>query len=87
MCMLKKEIKLVILVGRDEALLNYLSRIAVNPKEFPRMNRAGTMIYMKWLTNPERRQKNIAEFGKDKYGAPLFSPTRGTGRPAVNKEK
>jgi tungstate transport system substrate-binding protein len=69
---LKKEVKLVILVENDEALLNYISLIPVNPKKFPRVNYADTMIFVKWLTDPAKGQKIIADFGKDKYGAPLF---------------
>jgi len=33
---LRNEIKLVVLVEKDEALLNYISLIPVNPKKFPR---------------------------------------------------
>jgi tungstate transport system substrate-binding protein len=69
---LKKEIKLVILVENDEALLNYISLIPLNPKKFPRVNYADTMTLVKWLTDPAKGQKIIADFGKDKYGAPLF---------------
>jgi tungstate transport system substrate-binding protein len=69
---LKKEINLVILVENDEALLNYISLIPVNPKKFPRVNHADTMIFVKWLTDPAKGQKIISDFGKDKYGAPLF---------------
>jgi tungstate transport system substrate-binding protein len=69
---LKKEIKLVILVEKDEALLNYISLIPLNPKKFPRVNHADTMTFVKWLTDPAKGQKIIADFGKDKYGAPLF---------------
>ena len=69
---LKKEIKLVILVEKDEALLNYISLIPVNPKKFPRVNHDDAMKFVKWLTDPAKGQKIIADFGKDKYGAPLF---------------
>jgi len=69
---LKKEIKLVILVEKDEALLNYISLIPVNPKKFPRVNHANAMTFVKWLTDPAKGQNIIADFGKDKYGAPLF---------------
>jgi tungstate transport system substrate-binding protein len=44
----------------------------VNPKKFPRVNHADTMTFVKWLTDPAKGQKIISEFGKDKYGAPLF---------------
>ena len=35
---LQKEIKLVVLVEKDEALLNFISIIPVNPKKFPKVN-------------------------------------------------
>jgi len=69
---LQKEIKLAVLVEGDEALLNFISLIPVNPQKFPRVNVADTMKFIKWLTSPEKGQKIIADFGKDKYGSPLF---------------
>jgi tungstate transport system substrate-binding protein len=29
---------------------------------------------VKWLTAPDKGQKIIQDFGKDKYGSPLFFP-------------
>jgi len=69
---LEKEIKLVILVEKDEALLNYISLIPLNPKRFPCVIHVDTMSYVKWLTDPAKGQRLIADFGKDKYGVPLF---------------
>jgi tungstate transport system substrate-binding protein len=69
---LKDQIKLKILVEKDEALLNFISLIPVNPRKFPKVNHADTMKFVQWLTSPEKGQKIIADFGKDKYGAPLF---------------
>ncbi len=71
---LKGQIKLAILVEKDEALLNYISLIPVNPKKFPRANYEDAMVFVKWLTSPEKGQKIIQNFGKDKYGSPLFFP-------------
>jgi tungstate transport system substrate-binding protein len=71
---IKDKIKLVILVEKDEALLNFMTLIPVNPKKFPRANYADAMIFVKWLTSPEKGQKIIRDFGKDKYGSPLFFP-------------
>jgi len=71
---LQKEIKLVVLVEKDEALLNFISVIPVNPKKFPRVNYEATMKFVKWLTSPEKGQLIIRDFGKDKYGSPLFFP-------------
>lgn len=71
---LKDKIKLVLLVEKDEALLNYISLIPVNPQKFPRANHADAMRFVQWLTDPEKGQKIIRDFGKDKYGSPLFFP-------------
>jgi len=32
------------------------------------------MIFVKWLISPDKGQAVIKEFGKDKYGNPLFFP-------------
>jgi tungstate transport system substrate-binding protein len=69
---LKDQIRLEILVEKDEALLNFISLIPVNPKKFPKVNYADTMQFVHWLTSPEKGQTIIGDFGKDKYGAPLF---------------
>lgn len=71
---LKDKIKLVVLVEKDEAMLNYISLIPANPKKFPKANYNDTMIFVKWLTSPDKGQKIIENFGKDKYGSPLFFP-------------
>lgn len=71
---LKDQIKLVILVEKDEALLNYINLIPVNPQKFPRANHGDVMVFVKWLTSPEKGQRIIRDFGKDKYGSPLFFP-------------
>jgi len=71
---LKSQIKLVILVEGDEVLLNYMSLIPVNPQKFPKVNYNEAMLFVKWLTSPQKGQKIIRDFGKDKYGSPLFFP-------------
>lgn len=71
---LQKQIKLVVLVEKDEALLNFITLIPVNPKKFPNANYQDTMVFVKWLTAPDKGQKIIRDFGKDKYGSPLFFP-------------
>jgi tungstate transport system substrate-binding protein len=71
---LKDKLKLVILVEKDEALLNFMSLIPVNPKMFPRANYDDAMRFVQWATSPEKGQKIIRDFGKDKYGSPLFFP-------------
>jgi tungstate transport system substrate-binding protein len=71
---IKDQIKLAVLVEGDEALLNYISVIPVNKKKFPRVNAEDVKIFVAWLTSPEKGQKIIRDFGKDKYGLPLFFP-------------
>jgi tungstate transport system substrate-binding protein len=71
---LKGQIKLDILVERDEALLNYITLIPVNPQKFPKVNYEDTMVFVRWLTSPKKGQRIIKDFGKDKYGSPLFFP-------------
>jgi tungstate transport system substrate-binding protein len=69
---IKDKIKLAILVEGDEALLNFISLIPVNPAKFKGINHKDTMTFVKWLTSPKKGQKIIQDFGKDKYGGPLF---------------
>ncbi len=71
---LKDQIKLVVLVEKDEALINYMTLIPINPQKFPKTNYQDAMVFAKWLTSPEKGQKIIRDFGKDKYGSPLFFP-------------
>jgi tungstate transport system substrate-binding protein len=51
-----------------------MSLIPVNPMKFPQVNYEDAMTFVKWLTSPEKGQKIISDFGKDKYGASLFFP-------------
>ena len=71
---IKDQIKLAVLVEGDEALLNYISLIPVNPEKCPKVNTKYTMNFVKWLTSPKKGQLIIRDFGKDKYGSPLFFP-------------
>ena len=71
---LKDQIKLHILVEGDEALLNFISLIPVNPAKFPNVNNKDAMTFVKWLTSPAKGQLIIRDFGKDKYGSALFFP-------------
>jgi len=54
---MKKEIKLVVLVEKCPDLLNYISLIPVNPKKFSRVNYEDAMVFVKWLTSPEKGQR------------------------------
>lgn len=82
---IQKEIKLAILVENDEAMLNFMSLIPVNAAKFPRVNQAGAMQFVQWMTAPEKGQLIIRDFGKDKYGAPLFFPNSDAWRKSRGK--
>ena len=82
---LKKELKLAILVENDEAMLNFMSLIPVNQQKFPRVNWTGAMQFIGWVTAPGKGQLIIRDFGKDKYGEPLFFPNSEAWRKSQGK--
>ena len=85
---MKDQIKLVVLVEKDEVLLNFISLIPVNPQKFPKVNYEDAMKFVQWLTSPEKGQKIIEDFGRDKYGSPLFFPNSKEWRkPKIKKNK
>jgi len=82
---LKNDIKLAILVENDEAMLNFISLIPVSQKKFPQVNSEDAMTFVKWLTAPDKGQKIVQEFGKEKFGAPLFFPNSNEWKAAQGK--
>lgn len=66
-------IDLSILVEGDPILFNPYGVIAVNPKVHPHVNFDLAMNFINWFTSVPT-QKMIGEFGKDKFGQPLFTP-------------
>ena len=81
----RNRIKLAILVENDEAMLNFISLIPVNPAKFPRVNAAAAMQFVQWMTAPEKGQTIIRDFGKDQYGAPMFFPNSDAWRKKTGK--
>ncbi len=71
---LKKQIALQVLVEGDEALLNRISLIPVSQRKFPQVNSEDAAAFVKWLCDPAKGQKIVADFGKDVYGQSLFFP-------------
>lgn len=71
---LKNSVQLTILVEGDEAMLNHIFLIPVSQKKFPGVNSVDTLAFVRWLTAPAKGQKIIADFGREKFGAPLFFP-------------
>ena len=62
-------LSLVVLVEKHEAMLNPYGIIRVTDAKNPE----GAEAYANFITSPQG-QAIIAEFGKDKYGQPLFFP-------------
>jgi len=81
----RDKINLAILVENDEAMLNFMSLIPVNSGKFPRVNAAAAMQFLAWMTAPEKGQTIIRDFGKDKYGAPMFFPNSDAWRKKMGK--
>ena len=55
-------------------MLNFISVIPVNPEKFARVNAADAAAFAAWLTAPDKGQAIIRDFGRQKFGAPLFFP-------------
>jgi tungstate transport system substrate-binding protein len=76
---MKSKITLEILVERDEILMNNMSVIPVNPTKFPQVHYQEAMQFVEWLQSKEA-QIIIRDFGKDKFGEPLFFPNSPEGK-------
>ncbi len=72
----KKNLQLEIVSEGDPALLNIYHVMQVNPEKFSKVNAAGSKAFVEFMVAPET-QKIIGDFGKDKYGSPLFFPDAG----------
>jgi tungstate transport system substrate-binding protein len=70
---LKRDLRLHVLVEKDEDLLNHIAVIRVNPVRFPRVNAADAQRFVDWLVSDDA-QRLIQAFGVDRYGEPLFFP-------------
>lgn len=72
----KKNIKMEILSEGDKSLLNIYHVMQVNPEKFTKVNNEGGKAFVDFMVASDT-QKMIKEFGKDKYGEPLFFPDAG----------
>jgi len=70
---LKKNLGLEILSEGDPIFMNVYHVIEANPEKFPKANSAGAKQFADFLVS-DATQKMIAEYGKEKYGSPLFFP-------------
>ncbi len=67
----QKNLSLKILVEGDPLLLNIYHVMEVNPAKFAKVNKDGAKAFADFLLSAEG-QEIIKNFGKDKYGQPLF---------------
>jgi tungstate transport system substrate-binding protein len=67
------KLSLNILVEGDSVLLNIYHVIVVDPAKSTLINAAGAKAFYDFMVAPAT-QKVIGDFGKDKYGKPLFFP-------------
>ena len=76
---LKDRLSLAVLVEGEADLLNVYHVITLSPDRHPGVDLEGAAAFMDYLPSPGT-QKAIGEFGRDKYGVPLFKPAlKGTG--------
>lgn len=66
-------ITLDLLISQGDELLNVYSAIAVNQTRHPQTNFDDAIDFIKFLASDEGQQL-ISDYGKDKYGQPLFYP-------------
>jgi tungstate transport system substrate-binding protein len=69
-------LQLMILVEKDNSLLNVYHVITVNPDKWPNVNYAGALAFLNFLVAPATQQV-IGSFGVQKYGQQLFIPDAG----------
>jgi tungstate transport system substrate-binding protein len=72
----KANVRLDVLSEGDKSLLNIYHVMQVNPEKFAKVNSKGGKAFVEFMIAPET-QKMIGDFGKDKFGQPLFFPDAG----------
>lgn len=80
----QKNLTLNILVQGEKALLNIYHVEQVNPARFPKVNADGAKAFVDFMVSPDT-QEMIADFGKDKYGQPLFFADAGKSEDQIGK--
>ena len=74
----RAQLALPILLDGDPALFNVYHVMPVNPQKFPNVgiNQVGGRAFADFMVAPET-QRLIGEFGRDRFGQPLFVPDAG----------
>jgi tungstate transport system substrate-binding protein len=76
------DLNLMVLAEGDEILFNPYGIMAVNPSRHPGTKYELALRFMDYITSGNARGI-IAEFGKEKYGQPLFVPYQQGARPST----
>ncbi len=66
-------IQIIPLITTGNELLNVYAAMPVNPEKHPNVNYEGAQNFVDFLISPEG-QEIIRNYGKEKYGQPLFTP-------------
>lgn len=69
---MKDKLELSVVVEKNDKLYNQYGAIMVNPKKHSIKEKEADE-FIKWILS-EKGQKLISEYGKDKFGQPLFVP-------------
>lgn len=67
------KIRIVPIITTGNELLNVYAAMPVNPAKHPDINSEGAKNFVNFLISPEG-QEIIRNYGKEKYGQPLFTP-------------
>lgn len=81
---LSKNLRLVILNEGAPSLLNIYHVIQVNPDNHSGLNVDGAAAFAEFLIS-DQAQQIIADFGRDKFGQPLFFPDAGKSEESVGR--
>jgi tungstate transport system substrate-binding protein len=82
----KDRLTLVLLVEGDPRLRNIYHAYVVNPGKHPTVHRAEAARFVRFLTEP-KIQAWIGQFGRTKFGQPLFVPDAQDTSAAPSKQK
>ena len=80
----KDRLTLVPLVEGDPTLRNIYHAYVVNPGKHPTARRSEAVRFVQFLVDP-KVQAWIGQFGRKKFGQPLFVPDAGTGSSAAER--
>lgn len=77
---MRDSLDLALLLEGDKALYNVYHVMVVNPAKHPGVNHQGATAFADYITTSEAQQV-IGEYGRDRFGQPLFFPDAGKPEP------